>query len=354
MSASARRRIIIVVSVMLLLGLLFGLTVSGQSLQIYLDRLIFGSDKSANGHEIIARVNGEPVYRSQLENFELLLRIQGTTPADQVTREAFGTLVEQVILQQEAERRGIHTSEGEARAFTEQQRQLWQQSPPSDPAVRAVVSQTMQTAGLKSEDEYWDRMVDHYARLLNLAKLRQQIYEEVPFPSDEEVKLYLAENPIQSALVFIPVYLKDWGEASVIFADLVKKQKSLGLDGLATEVDRLARQYRPFGPTESTIESFQFLSPSELPEHARAVLDLSEGELGLVKNRSGSPVIVLVLSKVLVDEATAMEYGRSQLREQRAKEHYQSVVEDLLRKAHIEILAPDLKKTFPQGLPALP
>ncbi|MBC7228710.1 MAG: hypothetical protein H5T61_16000 [Thermoflexales bacterium] len=350
---SVRRRLITIMSIVLLLGLLFGLTASGQSLLAYIDQL-FRPAKGDEGQEIIARVNGQPVYRSQLNTFEMLLSIQGATPADQVTRQAFGMLVEYVVLQQEAERRGIYTSEAEARAFMEQQRQLWQQSPPSDPAVRAVVSQTMQSAGFKSEDEYWEKMVDYYAHLLNLSKLRQQIYLDVPPPSDEEVRSYLAEHPIQSALVFIPIYVEDWGKASVLYADLVRKAKILGLDGLATEVDRIARQYKRLGPTQPTVESYQFTSPSELPEHAQEALALSEGEVGLVKNQSGSPVIVLVLSKVLVDEATAKEYARSQLREQRAKEHYQSVVEDLLRKARVEILAPDLKTAFPQGLLGIP
>lgn len=348
-----RRWFVIIVSMIALLGLVFSITASGQSLLVYIDRLIHWSGKNEGDQEIIARVNGEPVYRSQLETFELLLSIQGTTPADQVTAKAFGMLVEHVLLQQEAERRGIHTSEAEARAFMEQQRRLWQQFPPSDPAVQAIVSRTMKTAGL-SEDEYWERMIGYYARLLNLSKLRQQIYEEVPFPSEEEINAYLAQHPIPSALVFIPVFVKDWGEASVVYADLVRKQKILSLDGLAAEVDRIARQYKPLAPTQPTVESYQFVSLSELPEHAQKALAFSEGEIGLVEDRSGSPVIVLMLSKVLVDEERAKEYASNQLREQRAKEHYQSVVEALLRQAHIEILASDLKSAFPQGLPGFP
>ncbi|MFO3797571.1 MAG: hypothetical protein ACK8QZ_09860, partial [Anaerolineales bacterium] len=275
------------------------------------------------------------------------LYMQGTTPADQITRIALSMLLEDVVLHQEASRRGIHTLEAEARSFMEQQRQLWEQFPPEDPMVREVISKTMQAAGLKSEDEYWNAMVDHYARLLNLSKLRQQIYQEVPSPTDQEVTIYLAEHPIRSAVVLIPVYVDDWGKASLIYADLVKKEKSLGLDELAAEVDRVARQYRPRGPGQPTVETYQFTSPSELPEHVREVLVLSEGEVGLVKDHTGAPVIVLVLSKLLINEATAVEYARHQLWEQRAKEHYQSVVEDLLQKAHIEILAPDLQQSFP-------
>lgn len=344
-----RRRIAVIVFTILLLGLALSRVAGGQSPLIYLDRLGSRLNTSSRSQEVIARVNGEPVYRSQLETFELLLYMQGTTPADQVTRSALGMLLEDVILQQEASRRGIHTSETEARALMEQQRQLWQQFPPEDPTVREVISRTIQALGLKSENEYWDAMVDHYARLLNLSKLRRQIYQEIPSPTDEEVATYLAEHPIQSVLVLIPIYVDDWGKASVIYADLAKKEQTLGLDELAAEVDRIARQYRPTKPGQATVESYPFTSPSELPEYAREALVLSEGEVGLVRDHTGAPVIVLVLSKLLVDEATAMEYARNQLWEQRAKEHYQSVVEDLVQKARIEILASDLQRAFPQG-----
>ena len=347
---STRRWIVLIALSTLLLGLAGVTVVSGESPLTHLTRLISQSNNENQQEEVVARVNDEPIYRWQLENTKLFVRTQGNVtslPDAQNTQVALSQLVQDIVLRQEAQRRGIKTSVAEAQAFAEQQRELAKQLSPDS---RQMLGEAMEAEGL-NEDEYWDKMAKQYVYLLNLPKLRQQIYQEVSAPSDEKARTYLREHPIQNALVLIPIYMDDWGQASVIYADLTQKRETLGVDELATEMDGLARKYRPQGVTQPAAESYQFTSATELPKYVQEALNLSEEELGLVEDSTGHPVIVLVLSKLTSDETATLEYARNQLQKQQGSEHFQSVVEQLIDEADIEIVAPDLKQITPQLLP---
>jgi len=127
---------------------------------------------SKNNNETVMVVNETPVTKRQLESKMTFLAAQQVDASEEAARKA---LIKQIVLRQEAERRGISVSLQEAESFTDTIKKDLLTNPDTPGAKETLeyISGTGQTI-----DEFFKEAVPDYQKALIIAKLRSQIATE--------------------------------------------------------------------------------------------------------------------------------------------------------------------------------
>lgn len=128
------------------------------------------SDKN---DETVMLVNEIPVTQKQLTSKMQFLEAQQVDASEEAAQKA---LIKQIVLRQEAERRGISVSLQEAESFAETTKKdlLANQDTPGAKETLEYISGTGLTV-----DEFFKEAVPDYQKSLMLAKLRSQVAEEI-------------------------------------------------------------------------------------------------------------------------------------------------------------------------------
>jgi hypothetical protein len=128
------------------------------------------SDKN---DETVMLVNEIPVTQKQLTSKMQFLEAQQVDASEEAAQKA---LIKQIVLRQEAERRGISVSLQEAESFAETTKKdlLANQDTPGAKETLEYISGTGLTV-----DEFFKEAVPDYQKSLMIAKLRSQVAEEI-------------------------------------------------------------------------------------------------------------------------------------------------------------------------------
>lgn len=147
---------------------------------------------SNNNDEIVMLVNEIPVTEKQLKSKMDFLAAQQVDASAEAARQA---LIKQIVLRQEAERRGISVSLKEAESFAETIKNdlLTNQGTPGAKETLEYISGTGQTV-----DEFFKEAVPDYQKALIIAKLRSQVAKETSIRfkslSQEELEIKKKEE----------------------------------------------------------------------------------------------------------------------------------------------------------------
>ncbi len=122
--------------------------------------------------ETVMLVNEVPVTQKQLKSKMNFLAAQQADASEEAARQA---LIKQIVLRQEAERRGISVSLQEAESFAETIKKdlLDNQDTPGAKETLEHISATGQTV-----DEFFKEAVPDYQKALIIGKLRSQVAKE--------------------------------------------------------------------------------------------------------------------------------------------------------------------------------
>ncbi|MCL4370319.1 MAG: SurA N-terminal domain-containing protein [Chloroflexi bacterium] len=140
------------------------------------ERLIAALNRPEPGDdEVVARVDGEPVTRGAVRQGTLLVQSEQPGTGEAEARQiAFHRAAKNAVAVAEAKRRGIHVTPEEAQRAADFQRELWSKAPPEQ---RALLDGDLKGSGM-TEEQYWQRFEESYARSMLPTRLAQQRAEE--------------------------------------------------------------------------------------------------------------------------------------------------------------------------------
>lgn len=156
---------------------------------------------SNNNAETVMLINGEPVTQKQLKSKMCFLEAQQLDASEEAARQI---LIKQIVLWQEAERRGLTVSLKEAESFAETMKKDLLDNPeiPGAKETLDFIASTGQTL-----DEYFQEAIPDYQKALMIAKLRSEIARETneQYPSlsqqDLEIKQQEAFSSLEKKLI---------------------------------------------------------------------------------------------------------------------------------------------------------
>lgn len=200
-----RRRLILSTSVVFALLALAVVAIQVQG--VSLGAILGAASRTTKGADItIATVNGEPVSLQALERIKTVMQATSPTPLDddEAYRKAMDHIVADRVLVQEARQRGLTVSEQEARDYLAQIKATVEQAP----ELAQMLKDEAKALSLDNR-QFEDKMVAAYREGLLLDKLYKALSNEAPAPSEEEIDIYLAQQPGPNALVLIPISFTD-------------------------------------------------------------------------------------------------------------------------------------------------
>lgn len=159
-------------------------------------------ESAPDDEEVVALVDGEPVTRGTVRKGALPIQAQQPGTSDGEARKiAFHRAAKNAVAVAEAKRRGLQMTPEEAQRAADYLRELWGKAPPEQ---RALLEGDLKDSGL-TEEEYWQRFKDGYARSMLPMKLAQQRAEEAakakplvqPAPFDDYLEELLSKARIE-------------------------------------------------------------------------------------------------------------------------------------------------------------
>jgi len=156
---------------------------------------------SNDNDKTVMLVNGEPVTQKQLNSKMHFLEAQQLDASEEAARQI---IIKQIVLWQEAERRGLTVNLKEAESFAETMKKDLLDNPkiPGAKETLDFIAGTGQTV-----DEYFKEAIPDYQKALMIAKLRSEITRETneQYPSlsqqDLEIKQQEAFSSLEKMLI---------------------------------------------------------------------------------------------------------------------------------------------------------
>ena len=285
---------------------------------------------------VIARVNGEPVMKVDVDRQikQLELQAQRSVPPEQrdaVYRGVIDQLVTIQVLLQETKARNIVVSEAEAKAASDQKlKELRAQVPDQAAFNKAMAERNMTVAKLRSD----------IRNDILISRLLEAEMAKVPPPTDAELKAYYDKNPnefsgVRAAHVLIRPegFDEDSKKKARAKAEDVMKQARAG-----TDFAELAKQHSADGSAQQGGDLGFFTRERMVAPFSNAAFALQPGQISdVVETQFGFHVIKVIERKdVKFEEAT--EKLRAFLTAQKREEAQAAFIKSLKDKAKIEVL----------------
>jgi hypothetical protein len=218
------KRKFILIAVALLL-LIVAVLITGDALGISPISWMLNRDiEYAN--RVVAYVNHDPVHLGSLELTKETMQFNQPELSDeQAYAAAMRSQIRNLVLVQEADRRGITVSEIEARQYWEHMQVLID----DHPEMIQMLKEQRSILGY-SDEEYEQQVIQIYQDLIAIGKLRDQLYLSAPQPTDEEVELALAETSGRNTLIVLPIYFEDASTVRKAYSELRELADSMPSD----------------------------------------------------------------------------------------------------------------------------
>ncbi len=290
---------------------------------------------------LIAKVNGESVYLDALERSKILRMAFNPGMEEAVAyQQAMQDLVREIVLVQEARRRGLSVSEEEARQIWEQMHELLLAAPEGKEYLDALEDQR-KALGL-SPAEYEKQLIAVYGRGRLIGKLREALSAQAPTPSPEEVEAYLAQQPPVNVLILIPLEFTDLEYAKKIYRELHSLYLQQTSEDFETTLIGYAQRLKNLGPEAAYHQEFRYNDISELPDYGRAALDQPENTLNLFEREDGTAVIYYILKSYKKDLAEAPQAAYQALSQEKQKSYVAEIEKTLIEQAVVEYFVENL------------
>lgn len=286
--------------------------------------------------DVIARVNGEPVRKSEFDRLLKQLELQAgrSVPPerrDEIYRGVIDQLVTYTLLLQEAKARNITVTDAEAKQVSEARIQELRQQVPDEAAFKKALAERDMTLARLRSDIRNDMLI---------GKLMEAEMAKLPPPSDADLKEYYEKNPNEFSGVraaHILVRPEGFDEASRKQArskiEDVLKQARGGAD-----FGELAKQHSADGSARQGGDLGFFTRTQMVPEFSKVAFSLQPGQISDVVETQFGFHIIKVLERKDVPFEDASEKLRAFLTQQRREEAQQAFVQSLKDKAAIEVL----------------
>jgi hypothetical protein len=218
------KRKFILIAVALLL-LIVAVLITGDALGISPISWMLNRDiEYAN--RVVAYVNHDPVHLGSLELTKETMQFNQPELSDkQAYAAAMRSQIRNLVLVQEADRRGITVTETETRQYWEYMQVLID----DHPEMIQMLKEQRSILGY-SDEEYEQQVIQIYQDLIAIGKLRDQLYLSAPLPTDEEVELALAETSGRNTLIVLPIYFEDASTVRKAYSELRELADSMPSD----------------------------------------------------------------------------------------------------------------------------
>jgi hypothetical protein len=283
---------------------------------------------------VVATVNGETVKLSAVEATRAALQSASTT-GDSTSSgyaEALRYQVREIVLSQEARRRGISISNSEAEAFLN--RTMAQAK--TVPEARRFLEDQREALGL-SVSEYHERLLQTTKLGLLNGTLLRVLSNQAPRPTEEQIDSYLDRQPGPNTAILIPIRLDATQSPGEVYKTLVRLQGEQERDRFTTTFDAYARHLQHRGASGVLHQTFRFSRVEELPDYARDAALAPEESVTLTKRSDGSGIISLALKSEFITPEETRETARATLREQMTARYTEAITTKLVNRADIEL-----------------
>ncbi|MFW6282404.1 MAG: peptidylprolyl isomerase [bacterium] len=312
---------------------------------------LMAQESEQQNNEVAAVVNGQNITENQLEQYagiqQLVMTLfqsnqqfasvlldseEGEALINEFKKRKLDGLIEQTLLEQEAEARNVTVSqEDKEESFNQHLNQIKQQYNLSESQLVETLSQQ----GIGSLDQYKEMFLNESEQDLLINKLSQEVVEEAEV-SDQEIENYYNENKERYEQ-------EDQVEASHILLDTEEEAEDI-IEQLETGADfsDLAEEYSTDQGSASQGGSLGFFEKNGqmIPEFAEAAFDLEIGEISNpVESQYGYHVIKVTDKKEagvqsLTEVKDNIEQNLLNSKQQQVWEEY---VEEIKDEAEIEI-----------------
>lgn len=285
---------------------------------------------------IVARVNGQPVMKADVDRQIKQLELQAgrSVPPEQrdaVYRGVIDQLVTVEVLLQETKNRKIAVSEAEAKAASDQKlKELRAQVPDQATFNKAMAERNMTVAKLRSD----------IRNDMLISRLLEGEMANVPPPTDAEIKDYYDKNPNEfSGVRAAHILIRPQGfdeeskkKARAQAEDLLKQAKN------GADFAELAKKHSADGSAQQGGDLGFFTRGQMVPTFSDAAFTTQPGQLSdVVETQFGFHVIkVLERKDVKYEEAT--DKLRAFLSQRKREEAQAAFIKSLRDKAKIEVL----------------
>lgn len=312
---------------------------------------LMAQESEQQNNEVAAVVNGQNITENQLEQYagiqQLVMTLfqsnqqfasvlldseEGEALINEFKKRKLDGLIEQTLLEQEAEARNVIVSqEDKEESFNQHLNQIKQQYNLSESQLVETLSQQ----GIGSLDQYKEMFLNESEQDLLINKLSQEVVEEAEV-SDQEIENYYNENKERYEQ-------EDQVEASHILLDTEEEAEDI-IEQLENGADfsDLAEEYSTDQGSASQGGSLGFFEKNGqmIPEFEEAAFDLEIGEISNpVESQYGYHVIKVTDKKEagvqsLTEVKDNIEQNLLNSKQQQVWEEY---VEEIKDEAEIEI-----------------
>jgi hypothetical protein len=338
------KRKFILIAVALLL-LIVAVLITGDALGISPISWMLNRDiEYAN--RVVAYVNHDPVHLGSLELTKETMQFNQPELSDkQAYAAAMRSQIRNLVLVQEADRRGITVTETETRQYWEYMQVLID----DHPEMIQMLKEQRSILGY-SDEEYEQQVIQIYQDLIAIGKLRDQLYLSAPLPTDEEVELALAETSGRNTLIVLPIYIEDASTVRKAYSELRELADSMPSDEFEGTFLHYALQSGGRQVGDILHETFVFDELDEIPGYAQSAINQPEGAIGFFDDEGGSAVIYLVLTSMKTSDEEARAAIYSRLLSEKQENYWLEFENALLEVAQVEYVAENLPEAARKAL----
>jgi peptidyl-prolyl cis-trans isomerase C len=283
--------------------------------------------------DVIARVNGEPVTKVDLDRLVKNMELSAKQPVpperrDEILRQALDQLVTYTVLSQETRTRKVTVSESDIEGNVKQMRSSF----PNE----AEFTKALEARGLSIEKLREDTRID-----ISINKMMEAELAGQPLPSDAQVREFYDKNPDKfetaraSHILFKFDQKADDAAKKKLFAEAqaVLAQLKGGADFAA-----LAKKHSADGSAQQGGDLGVFNKGQMVPPFDAAVFSMKPGQLSdIVTTQFGYHIIKLAERAAVPFEKVSPKI-KEFLTEQQKRDRAQAFIEALKQKARIEVL----------------
>ena len=283
--------------------------------------------------EVVARVNGEPVTKSDFEKFieQMEMNAGGPVPPnrrDEIYRNALDRLVDMKLLTQEVRARGV---QGDEQLVAGEMARIRSNFPTQAEFDKALAAQNLTAEKLKAE-------------MLTQAGISKMMEAETTGKgevSDAEAKEFYDTNPDKfkrpEQVRASHILFKTEGDEAAkpkarAAAESVLKEAKSGKDFAA-----LAKEHSSDGSAQQGGDLGFFVKEQMVPEFSNAAFAMQPGQISdIVESQFGYHIIKVTERKA--PETIPLEQVAPQVKQYLAKQRAETFVKQLRSKAKIEVL----------------
>jgi len=314
-------------------GLMVTATNRGTSLKSSSTKSVGDTILSDPQPTVVATVNGDPIYEEDVLDIAGVIKDgYDPPPSDEDARQmALDLLIEQTVMLQEAESRGIPSDEEGG------WKELYQikQAAQNQTELQQSMEEQRLSKGM-TQEEFDAYLVGQYTPRLRIEMLHDQLFSEVPEVTEEEIDTWLASQPGRNTLILISLHYTSALEANQAYADLQAAKDSQEPNEFVTTFDAYALQHSGKTSEEFVHEDHKYDEVTELLDYAQDAVGRDPTSMVLFTRPDDSAVIYYVLASETAEAADMRALAEPTLAREKREQFAEQYKDDLVAQADIQ------------------